>query len=278
MFVHFFPRSTATPHVLLIYFIFSPLCLPFPHLQATATSSAPPAWDECGWHYAADAASGGPATAQYIMVLDALNFCFWPSSTSMEYDTLAIVLRDQLTADPEAFSAAALSRMQASTLTAWFKAAGHDLPNAAERAKKLREVGTVLAADFGGSVAELVARAKGSAVALVGLVTRHFPGFRDEAVYKGQQVFFYKRAQIFVAVSCWRRARGVGATVKQPRRAASPHHSPLSLSLSSLFSRFFSSCRTSGQPTVSRPLALPPTLSLTSAALPASLITASLSC
>lgn len=36
-------------------------------------------WDEEGWHYKDDAAASGPRTAQYIMVLDALNFCFWPT-------------------------------------------------------------------------------------------------------------------------------------------------------------------------------------------------------
>ena len=34
---------------------------------------------------------------------------------------------------------------------------------------------------------------------LVDLITQHLPGFRDEAVYNGRQVFLYKRAQILVA-------------------------------------------------------------------------------
>lgn len=186
---------------------------------ASETSVKPPAWDEGGWHYAADAAAGGPLTAQYVLVLDALNFCFWPSATALEYDVLASVLRDVLTADPKAFDAGALAAVTADTLRRWF--AGHDLPNAEERARKLNEVGRVLAADFGGLAVNMIAAARGSAVALVELVTRHMPGFRDEAVYApaaapssseaaaaavpagaGRQAFqvtFYKRAQIFVA-------------------------------------------------------------------------------
>ena len=31
------------------------------------------------------------------------------------------------------------------------------------------------------------------------MVTQHFPGFRDHAIAGGDQVFFYKRAQIFTA-------------------------------------------------------------------------------
>ena len=34
---------------------------------------------------------------------------------------------------------------------------------------------------------------------LVSAIVECFPGFRDQAVYNGQQVFFYKRAQILVA-------------------------------------------------------------------------------
>lgn len=68
------------------------------------------AWDADGWHYHADAKENGPLTAQYVFVLDALNFCFWPVST-LEYDTLAISLNKALTNDSEAFSAENLMMM-----------------------------------------------------------------------------------------------------------------------------------------------------------------------
>lgn len=54
--------------------------------------------------------------------------------------------------------------------------------------------------------------ARGSAVALVELLASHFPGFRDHGVYRGRQVFFYKRAQIFAAdVYGAFEGRGLGA-------------------------------------------------------------------
>ena len=31
------------------------------------------------------------------------------------------------------------------------------------------------------------------------MIVKNFSGFRDEAIYKGKQVFFYKRAQILVS-------------------------------------------------------------------------------
>ena len=37
------------------------------------------------------------------------------------------------------------------------------------------------------------------ALALIDLVTNNFASYRDEAVYNGQPISFYKRAQILVA-------------------------------------------------------------------------------
>lgn len=36
-------------------------------------------WDSGDFHYFADVATDGPLTCQYVFVLDALNFCFWPT-------------------------------------------------------------------------------------------------------------------------------------------------------------------------------------------------------
>lgn len=83
------------------------------------------------------------------------------------------------------------------TLRGWFS--GFDIPHIAERASKLRELGCVLQAHFGGEAALLVARAARSAARLVRLLTCLLPGFRDEALHKGQQCFFYKQAQILAA-------------------------------------------------------------------------------
>ena len=57
-----------------------------------------------GWHYNDDVNSFGPKTCQYIFVLDSLNFCFWESPL-LEYDVLAVSLRDVLRQNPNAFDA-----------------------------------------------------------------------------------------------------------------------------------------------------------------------------
>lgn len=100
-------------------------------------------WDSCGWHYNKDASDGGDMTAQYILVLDALNFCFWPCS-GLEYEHLAVGLKNALELDPTAFSAEKLTQVTEETLRMWIP--GWNIPSIEERVHRVREVGTVLLA------------------------------------------------------------------------------------------------------------------------------------
>jgi hypothetical protein len=36
-------------------------------------------WDSGDFHFFADVNVDGPLTCQYVFVMDALNFCFWPT-------------------------------------------------------------------------------------------------------------------------------------------------------------------------------------------------------
>lgn len=148
------------------------------------------------------------ATVQYLLVLDALNFCFWPTP-GFEYVDLATRLRDVLASDPAAFDADRLVAATPSTLAAWL---GADVAPLDERSRLVREVGAgLLDVDNGyhGLAANVVRAANSSAASLAALVAAAFPGFRDGAVYDGRQVFFYKRAQIFAA-DVWGALGGVG--------------------------------------------------------------------
>lgn len=157
------------------------------------------AWDAEGWHYNADAATDGPLTAQYVLVLDALNWCFWPSEQGLEYEHLARGIKKALERDPSALDADRLATISPEVVATWLDPPSLAFPQLAERTRKVQEVGRVLGACFQGKAAELVRTAQGSSERLVELVVANFPGFRDEAVYRGEQVFFYKRAQIFAA-------------------------------------------------------------------------------
>jgi hypothetical protein len=134
-------------------------------------------------------------TISYLLVVDTLNFCFWPDP-DLEYADLASGIKQTILENPEAISSHALATIDeegVQKLIRWPRA----VPEAAERARILRELGTVLLSEFQGHAYELFLRANGSAVKLINLLTMHFPSFRDHAIYKGRQVFFYKRAQIF---------------------------------------------------------------------------------
>jgi len=156
-------------------------------------SSAEIEWDASGWHFTEDVETDGVLTCQYIFVLDALNFCFWPEK-GLEYENLAVSLTEVLRKDHTAFSAEKLMIMTPSTLQQWLP--NHSFPLIDARVEALQDLGSVLVANFGGLAVNLVKCAEGSVVRLVRIVTSLLPGFRDEAIYQEKQIFFYKRAQI----------------------------------------------------------------------------------
>jgi hypothetical protein len=146
-------------------------------------------------------------TATYVLVLDALNFCFWgdpkwrvtyEGRTVDGYWALAAALRRAIVDDGvPLLDPAALADIDAAAVRRVFRGEG-EIPLAEWRVAHLREVGRGLL-DAGGSFARIVAGAGGSAAALVGEVIRRFPSFDDVATYDGEQVRLYKRAQILAS-------------------------------------------------------------------------------
>mmetsp|Transcript_160 Transcript_160/g.265 ORF Transcript_160/g.265 Transcript_160/m.265 type:complete len:323 (+) Transcript_160:123-1091(+) len=157
-----------------------------------------PASFDTDLHYVNRGTAAGEAqTVQYLLVVDALNFCFWPAP-GLEYEHLAGGVMAALLEDPQALSATRLAAMTGADVRKLIGWSGGNVPLQDERARLLREVGEGLLESYSGSAANLVAAAKGSAVRLGQLVTAAFPGFRDHAVYQSRQIFLYKRAQIWV--------------------------------------------------------------------------------
>lgn len=154
-------------------------------------------------------------TLRYLLVLDALNFCFWPSlpgSLPPEgegarkwsvpgpdgerlsgYFALACALRRAAEKDAPFFEPGALATADADKL----RAVLGEIPLLPWRIRAIREVGEALLRF--GSAREFFARAQGSCARLVELITAQLPLFRDAALYKGREVFFHKRAQILCA-------------------------------------------------------------------------------
>ena len=150
---------------------------------------------------------GTPRTANYILLLDALNFSFWGEPHwTIEYDgttldgywALAAGLKRAIEAGIDLTAAEQLATLDAAELGRILSGTG-TIPMLEERAYNAREVGQVLSREFGGQCAHLVEAAQFDARHLVALIAMHFSSFRDEFDYHGERVRFYKRAQIAAA-------------------------------------------------------------------------------
>ena len=68
-----------------------------------------------------------------------------------------------------------------------------------DRFKILQEVFFNINDRFEGKVSNLIHEAKNDAQKLLKLIVQNFPSFSDISKYKGKDIFFYKRAQLFAA-------------------------------------------------------------------------------
>lgn len=154
-------------------------------------------------------------TATLVLVLDALNFCFWPQPGSdlprwsvtwrgARYDgylALAAALRRAVERGVPLADADYLSGLDLDGVRELL--AGdpdtQEIPLIEARLANLREVGLALRDRWEGSFATAIRAAGGSAVRLIAEVLDALPSFRDVAEYRGREARFYKRAQILVA-------------------------------------------------------------------------------
>lgn len=95
-------------------------------------------------------------------------------------------------------SSSFLAGMSEETLRHIFSGDG-EIPLFEERLFNLREAGRVLQSQWQGDFVHVLASAAGDAVRAVQNIVDAFPSFRDEARYRGETVYFWKRAQICVA-------------------------------------------------------------------------------
>ncbi|HLI07068.1 MAG TPA: queuosine salvage family protein [Ktedonobacteraceae bacterium] len=152
-------------------------------------------------------------TVNWVLLLDALNFCFWAEKGQprwqIEYkgETLngywaeAASLKRAVEEGIPLWDATYLSSMSSEDLAHIFR--GKDgspaIPLFAQRLENAREVGRVLLERYEGQFARFIEQAGGSAPRLVALLAENFASFNDVTTYRGQEVRFYKRAQICVA-------------------------------------------------------------------------------
>lgn len=186
-----------------------------------ARQEVAPEWD-AALHYRATGLDADERTAVWLLLLDALNFCFWGQGADPSvcwrvewkdeltdgYMALVAALRRGIEEGQELHSASWLACVEGEDVAHLLRPAeGHpEIPLFEARVHNLRELGRgLLALDSETPATALITLANGSAVSLVREVVRRFPSFKDIAIWTrtdtglpGHEVRFYKRAQILV--------------------------------------------------------------------------------
>ncbi len=184
-----------------------------PALAALAARWAGTPWPEQAGLDALHFQDGTWLTANWILLLDALNFCFWGEpgeprwrvewrgQTYDGYVALAAALSRALEESHPLWNATYLAELDAPTLGTILRPVpgAPPIPLFDERLANAREAGRVLLERYSGRFAGAVAAAGSDAVTLALLLAREFSSFDDVATWHGARVPFYKRAQICVA-------------------------------------------------------------------------------
>ncbi len=168
-------------------------------------NTSPSSWDD-DYHFH----DGTERTVNWLLVLDALNFCFWPEKgqprwsidyggkTLSGYWAEAAALKRAIEEDIPLWDAKYLSTISSETVTHIFRGNG-TIPLLEQRVSHAQEVGRVLLERYNGQFVHAIEQAEYNAPKLVNLLVRDFLSFRDIATYRKHTIKFLKRAQICVA-------------------------------------------------------------------------------
>lgn len=161
---------------------------------------------------------GTERSANWILALDAMNFCFWSEQNQPRWrityqgETLngylaeAAALTRAVEDGLPLWDATYLAQLSSETLTSIFRGE-QTIPLFEQRLHNAREVGRVLLEQFDGQFTNVITAAGCNAVQLTLLIAQHFSSFHDVALYRGQPVCFYKRAQLCVS-DLWNAFKG----------------------------------------------------------------------
>jgi Potential Queuosine, Q, salvage protein family len=153
---------------------------------------------------------GSERTVNWLLLLDALNFCFWGEKDqprwTIDYrgETLngywaeAASLTRAVEEGMPLWDAKYLSTISAETMAQIFRGS-QAIPLLEQRVMNAQEVGRVLLEQYAGQFAHAIEQVEGSAVELALLLAKNFPSFNDIATYRNHHVRFLKRAQICAA-------------------------------------------------------------------------------
>lgn len=149
-------------------------------------------------------------TLNFLFILNALNFSFWPDKEEDRWEfeyggkmhrgfyALAMALRKSYELWVPVADFRHWAGLDEERFT--FKFMGkNEIPMPVERFQVVRSVAKVMLEKYGGQAKDLVVSAKSSGLELAYKIAEEFESFRDRAIYNRSEVWFLKRAQIFVA-------------------------------------------------------------------------------
>jgi hypothetical protein len=182
-------------------------------IERLAARWAASPWPEDAGFAALHFFDGTERTVNWVLLLDALNFCFWslPGEPRWQvewhgtqlngYNALAAALTEAMRAGRPLHDAAYLASLDAAELGEILRPAPSSppIPLFEARLANAREAGRVLLERYEGQFANAVLAAERGAVRLAQLLARDFPSFADVASWNGRPVPILKRAQICVA-------------------------------------------------------------------------------
>jgi hypothetical protein len=164
-----------------------------------------PSWDT-NCHFF----DGTEKTVAYFIVLDTINFCFWPppgkSKWEIDYESkslsgyyaLAASLKRAVESGIPILEAEYLADLSLDQLKYILQGRG-EIQLLENRLTALNELGNILINGYEGHAHRLVESAGYSALKLARLLAEKLRSFNDMAEYQGHRVFFHKRAQIIAA-------------------------------------------------------------------------------
>lgn len=142
--------------------------------------------------------------ANLVLLIDALNFCFWSGNplrfewrgrTYERFNAMFVSLMLAARCDPAWFHPEYWVRVPTDEIRAVLQGR-HELLLMEERERIIRETGRILIERFDGWFMHAVESVGGRAWPLAVLLMTEFDSFRDVAGYRGKIVYFMKRAQI----------------------------------------------------------------------------------
>lgn len=136
-----------------------------------------------------------------ILSIDSVNFCFWPyndlkQENDFEYHDMVSGFVKQLNSD--FFTSKFLQNLNEDDLSK-LNIFPKNFPLLNERARSLNELGYFLETILNNNPQELLQLSDNCCIKIAEMLVKNISTYRDESIYKGNQVFLYKRAQIAAA-------------------------------------------------------------------------------